>query len=298
MAGVIVMDVKTYLEDWLSLRRADLRPRTIESYEDLISRLVVPAIGSIGVADLAPDHVRHLLAAIVATGHTRTAELVYVMLKCAFADLEPTPMRKVKRPRHKAKRPEAWSDDQMVIYLEACKTARRGLALSLALLLGLRRGEICGLKWEAVDLDAGYLHIRNQRVALRGGVVIDAPPKSDAGFRSIPLPPQLAQRLREARGLPSAYLCPLTPSGLDQAHRALTRSLDLPYIPLHGLRHTMASSAIRHGGDMRALQYLLGHAHYSTTADVYTHPNVDMLKTSIDAAVRPCYTVMQRVIEV
>lgn len=284
------MDVTTWLEDWLLLRKAELRPRTIESYQDLIRRYIIPEIGTMQTEELKPEHIRHLLAGIVAAGHTRTAELVFVLLSCAFDELENSPMHKIKRPKHHQTRPEPWTDAQIDIYLTACRTHRHGLALALGLILGLRRGEICGLRWQDVDFTVGEIHVCNQRVRLAGGEIVDSPPKSASGNRIIPIPDQLLPWLKSARGLPSAYLCRLTPSGLDQAHRKLAQRLDLPAIPLHGLRHSMATATLRHGKDMRSIQAILGHASYTTTANFYTHPDSTMLKASLDAYLKSCYT--------
>ena len=287
------MNISTWLTDWLTLRSPELRPRTIESYRDIMTRYVFPAIGDIETEALQPDDLRHLIAGIVAAGHERTAELCFVMLKCAFAELDHDPLRKIKRPKHRQTRPDPWQDPEIAIYLNACRTHRHGLALALAITLGLRRGEICGLKWLAVDFVAEIIHIDNQRITLASGETVDAPPKSATSIRTLPVPsepPWLLPALRRARGLPNAYLCPLTPSGLDQAHRKLVARLGLPPIPLHGLRHTMASASLRHGGEMRALQSILGHASYSTTANIYTHPDLTMLKSSLDVVTKGCYT--------
>lgn len=286
------MTVQTWLTDWLTLRSADLKPRTKEQYFDLITRYIVPEIGEIQAEALRPEHLRHLFAKVAATGHTRTSELLYVLCRCAFADLEQLDFRKIRRPAHQQKTPAAWSDAHMVKYLTALKDHRHSLALKLALMIGLRRGEICGLRWRDIDFDAEEINIINQRIRLATGQLIDAPPKSATSARTIPVPAPLMADLRAARGLPSAYVCRLTPSGLDQAHRALVRRLDLPYIPLHGLRHSMATSCIRHGGEMRSLQQLLGHANYATTANRYTHPDKLMLQKAVDAASLFCYTVI------
>lgn len=280
------MMVATWLTDWLILRKEEIRPRTYESYDDLITRYVIPSIGNLPVEDLRPEDVRHLLATIVAAGHTRTAELLFVLLRCAFAELDPNPMLRIKRPRHHQQSPEPWSDADMLRYLDACRLHPHGLALTLGLLLGLRRGEICGLRWQDIDLPAGEIHIRNQRIRLASGEIIDAPPKSTSSIRTLPIPDQLRPWLVKARGMPAVYICPLTPSGLDQAHRKLVARLALPHIPLHGLRHTMASASLRHGGSMRALQDVLGHSSYTTTANIYTHPDRDMLKSSLDAVIQ------------
>jgi integrase len=288
---VVTVIFATWLNDWLILRKGELRPRTVESYQDLIDRYVIPSLGNVDVADLRADALRHLLASIVAAGHGRTAELLFVMLKSACADLDINPMLKVKRPKHHQQSPAPWPDEAMAVYLAACIDHPHGLALSLGLLLGLRRGEICGLRWQAIDLTANTITIDNQRLRLATGEIIDAPPKSASSIRTLPIPDQLRPWLVKARGMPTAYLCPLTPSGLDQAHRKLVARLGLPHIPLHGLRHTMATASLRHGGDMRSLQSILGHASYSTTANIYTHPDLDMLKSSLDAVSASCYTV-------
>lgn len=283
------MTVLQYLQDWLSLRAGALKPRTVDMYTGLIDRYVAHPLGNIAVDQLTAAHIRPVLAALCTAGHTRTAELVFVMLRCALQDLEPSPMRGVPRPAHVQQTPDAWTDAQISAYLAALRTQRQGLALSLALVLGLRRGEVCGLRWSDIDFDRAEVLIQNQRVRLDSGRIIDATPKSRASVRRLPIPAPLLARLRACRQL-SGYVCHITPSGLDSAHRRLVRRLGLPYIPLHGLRHSFATACIRHGGDMRCLQLLLGHASYSTTANRYTHPDGEMLRAALDAASALCYT--------
>lgn len=285
--------LKEYLNDWLVLRSGVLRPRTVESYESLIRLHIAPQIGDVPMDQLSNLHIRPTLAAIMAKGHERTAELCYVMLKAALSDLEPSPMKGVPRPMHVQNIPDAWSDEQISAYMNALADHPHGLALSLGLALGLRRGEICGLRWQDVSWETCEIYVCNQRMRLDSGKIIDAPPKSRAGFRHIPVPPPLMARLRHERQL-TGYIDRISPSGLDAAHRALVRRLDLPYLPLHGLRHSMATSCIRHGGEMRALQEVLGHSDYSVTANRYTHPDGKMRRAAIDAAAYSWYTVTMR----
>lgn len=279
------MLTKDYLSSWLRLRSGGLKPRSIESYESLIRLHIAPALGDLPTEDLDPAAVLAMLAGICAAGHTRTAELCYVLLKAAL----PAAVSGVPRPAHIQRSPEAWSDDQIRSYMDALPGHRHGIALQLGLVLGLRRGEICGLRWTDIDFQHGVLQVINQRVRLDTGEIIDTSPKSRSSVRLLPLPAPLLAQLRQRRQL-TGYVCPLTPSGLDAAHRALVRRLGLPYIPLHGLRHSMATAVIRHGGDMRCLQQLLGHASYATTANRYTHPDRAMLQSSLDAAANVCYT--------
>lgn len=289
---VITMLLSVWLSDWIALRAPELKPRTIESYKDLCRLHINPALGQWELHELTPEAITHMLAGISAEGHSRTCEMCYVLLRSALKDCEPDPMRRVRRPAHLQVSPEAWSDADCATYLRALVGHRHQLPLSLALLLGLRRGEICGLRWQDVDFQRGLIHIVNQRQRLASGEIVDLTPKSRTSVRTLPIPGQLLPLLRRCRQL-SGYLCSISPSGLDAAHRAIVRRLGLPYIPLHGLRHSMATACIRHGGDMRSLQAVLGHASYATTANRYTHPDVDMLRSTIDLANVSCYNVLQ-----
>ena len=94
----------------------------------------------------------------------------------------------------------------------------------------------------------------------------------------------LLRILRAAYRLGDGYVEPLTPGALDAAHRRCIRRLGLPRLTLHGLRHTMATQALRNGASMRALQMVLGHADYRTTAMIYAHPDMAMLRRVVDAA--------------
>ena len=285
-----MQSLSEYLGDWLALRAGGLRPRTVDSYASLIRLHVVPVIGDVPMDQLSQWVIRLCLARIAAAGKGRTAELVFVMLSAALADAPGRPMAGVPRPAHVQSTPDAWSDAQMSAYMSALADHPHGLALSLGLLCGLRRGEICGLRWQDVSWETDELRITNQRMRLDSGLIIDAPPKSRAGVRTVPVPPPLMAWLRQSRQL-VGYIDGITPSGLDQAHRALVARLGLPPIPLHGLRHSMATSCIRHGGDIRSLQVVLGHARYATTADRYTHPDHQMLRRAVDLAALSCYTV-------
>ena len=284
-----------YLSDWLSLRSGGLKVRTVESYSALIRLHIAPMIGAVPVDQLTNRDIRPTLARIAAEGHTRTAELCYVMLKAALADLEPSPMKGVPRPMHKQRTPEPWTDDQMAAYMAALADHPHGLALAFGLVCGLRRGEICGLRWQDVDWDSSEIYVCNQRMRLDSGQIIDAPPKSRASLRRVPVPAPLMARLRQARQL-SGYIDSITPSGLDAAHRALVARLDLPAIPLHGLRHSMATACVRHGGEMRALQEVLGHSNYTVTANRYTHPDGAMRRAAVDAASASWYTVHTQIV--
>lgn len=275
------MHLREYLTDWLTLKSAALKPRTIESYRYVI-RHICAHLGDMEISALTNFDVGHALAAICAQ-HSRTAEMCFVLLRDAIGDFPNNPMRGVMRPKHVQSSPDAWNDDQIAVYVQSLIGHRHQIPLLLAVSLGMRRGEICGLRWSDIDFDSSTIHICNQRQRMEDGSIIDCTPKSFTSDRVIPVPVQLMRLLREHRQI-GGYVCNITPSGLDSAHRRHVRELSLPPIPLHGLRHSFATACVRHGGSMRALQLLLGHSSYATTANRYTHPDMQMLREAMDTA--------------
>lgn len=288
---VMRMTLEAYLHEWVLLRSVGLRPRTIECYTTLIRLYIAPAIGDRKLDKLKSKHIARMLSSIMATGHTRTAELCYVLLRAALRSavvtrrLKWSPCEAVTRPKHIPAEGRAWTREQTRAYVSAIAGHKHELAWLLAIGMGLRRGEICGLRWEYVDLRARVLHVCNQRQRLADGRLIDAPPKSRAGTRDLPIPAVVYDALRRKYQF-CGYVVPITPSGLDAAHRALLRRLDLPYIRLHDLRHTMATNAARNGALTRVLASVLGHSDPALTARCYTHVDDEMVGQALDAAAR------------
>lgn len=288
----MTLTLSAYFEQWIALRAAALRPRTVESYRATFRLHIAPALGRKWLRMLRPAQITQTLATICATGHTRTAELVYVLLRKLLADaalagaVGANPMARVQRPQHRPRRAAWLSADQLSRYLLTIQSDPYRIAWLLAICCGLRRGEICGLRWQDVDFTGRQLHVTNQR-QLIGGKLIDGAPKSDAGMRTVPVPDQLLAQLRGCRQLAGYVIVrpdglPITPNGLYQAHRRALDRAGLAPVPLHALRHTMAATAVSAGVPVRVLQPILGHAHYSTTADTYGHIDPAAMRNAID----------------
>lgn len=284
------MNTGEYLNQWL-LQKCDSRhlsPRTVDSYASIIRLHIAPALGAIALAAISAADISAFLQ-LLHSRKPRTAQLAFAVLRMAFADAEESgliarsPCVRMAAPAHQPAPLKVWSDQQIGVYLSAAIRHKHAAAWLLAIQCGLRRGEIVGLRWSDVDQQERILHITNQRQRLDDGRIVDLPPKSRSGVRHIPYNALIADALSHIRHT-SPYVVNLTPSGLDQAHSRLLQQLSLPYIHLHGLRHTMATAAIRHGASMRALQMILGHSDVSTTSRIYTHPDLDMLRAVIDCA--------------
>ena len=152
---------------------------------------------------------------------------------------------------------------------------------------GLRRGEICGLRWEDYDADRKILTIRRSVSIGVNGEILIGNPKTDNGIRTILLPDKTAKILdKRLAGSYSEWIFPNLqhcekPTNPVTAYNNLKRILkkaDLPQIRFHDLRHTFATYAQANGVDTKTLSSILGHSNASFTLDRYTHVTTEMQK--------------------
>lgn len=157
------------------------------------------------------------------------------------------------------------------------------LPVKLAAYLGLRRSEICGLRWENVDLEAGLLSIREVRTEVGGSVVLKSPKTRTSarrlGITGLQDLQQVLRRAWERRRSddPKEWVVlrqdgtPPKPDQLTRDLLTVVRRQGLPKISLHGLRHSFASVANSQGVPMFDISRTLGHSSMTVTSNIYTH---------------------------
>jgi len=175
------------------------------------------------------------------------------------------------------------------VFLAAARGDRLEALYAVAVGLGLRQGEICGLRWEDVDVERGRLSVRKQ-VQRIGGKARLVDLKTRQSRRTIALPRVIAAQLRahkvcqnEERLLarerwqdwslvfPSTIGTPLEPSNLTKRYKALLAGAGLPAIRFHDLRHSCASLLIAQGISPRVVMETLGHSQIGLTMNTYAH---------------------------
>ena len=156
---------------------------------------------------------------------------------------------------------------------------------------GLRKGEICGLMWSDFDEEKGILKVSRTVSVKRGGGIEWGETKTEAGRRTIVLPPSTAEVLRarkvKIKGqwiFPNIYKpeLPMNPGSAYNRLMTLLKNADLPRVRFHDLRHTFATHAQAGGVDVKTLSKILGHTNASFTIDTYTHVTTDMQKRASD----------------
>ena len=303
-----ILTVRQFAEDhWVpSLRASDLRESTVASYVRSLRTYVLPRLGGVRLRDVSPARLAAWLDQLKADGAgDRTVEIAGVtahkLFKAAM-DRElisrnpaDNPAVRAARPKAKAKIPAIWSAEETRRFLEDQSADRLFALWRLAAMSGLRRGELCGLRWADVDLDAGTLRVSTTRVVVDYKVV-ESGPKTARSARTIGLDPATVGALRAHRAQQAAERLaagelwagddhvfvdelgrPYHPQRLTQMFATRARAAGLPVIKLHALRHGHATHGIEAGVDLKIMSERLGHSSYSITADIYSHvtPAVD-----------------------
>jgi len=186
--------------------------------------------------------------------------------------------------------------DGVARLLAACAGDDLGPLITVAVLTGLRLGELLGLQWDDVDLEAGAVYVRPIFYRMRGQWV-ESEPRSAAGKRKVVLPAPVLVMLREYRKaqleqrlkagpdwhqefgdlvFSTASGRPIHPANIHRELKAVLSRAGLPPIRFHDLRHTHASLLLKDGVNPRVVQERLGHSTVSLTLQVYSHVLPDL----------------------
>jgi integrase len=295
--GIKAWTLERYLHHWLTEVAAQrLRPTTIAGYETVIRVHLVPALGHKKLTSLTPQDVRRLLAAKRDAGlSVRMVQYIHAVLRNALQNA----VREELVPRNVAKLVQVEAPDydvgkgltitQAQRLLETVKNTRWHTLYVLALMLGLRRGELLGLRWSDIDLDNATLTVRQNLVRVAGQLRIQAP-KTRRSRRTLPLPPQVVTALRAHRArqtkdrlaagsswadndlvFTTALGTPIEPRNLNRHFYSIRDKAGLPDVRFHDLRHTCLTLLLSLGTPPHIAQAIAGHSHIDVTMMIYAH---------------------------
>lgn len=267
------------VNEWWEEHEKTITPNTAQGYRAAVSRAKL-RFGKQDIASIKPPDINKFIKDFVRQEHvarkTATNQLLIcnLIFKYAVAQgyVEANPARDLTVPRGLAHNPRELPTDEEIRAIEANTDHPFGMFALWILYTGCRRGELLGLKWEDVDLEARTVSIKRSVYWISTTPLTKAP-KSKAGVRTVALPDALYKHLKPGKG----WIFPDDRTGKLMTHGRF-QTLWYHYIEdigvsvtPHQLRHAYATMLYDCGIGIKDAQALLGHAYASTTQDIYTH---------------------------
>ncbi|MFH9120421.1 tyrosine-type recombinase/integrase [Streptomyces globisporus] len=288
-----------WLPYWLEeFVRDDRKKTTYAKYETHVRRYLIPHIGSKRLETLGAADVRRMLAAVTAQASAATAKESHRVLRSALTAacreelITRNVVKLVPAPRVQSRELKPWDLEETTTFLEAARKDPLYAAFVLAVALGLRRGEILGLRWSDIDLERRTLTVRNQIQRVQKELYADS--TKNRRTRAIPVPlmcvaPLRWQRLRQAAQRLAAgqawhdsdYVFTtrtgrtIEPRNLSRSFERITDNAGLRRIRLHDARHGCATLLFAAGVPARVVMEILGHSQIAVTMNIYTHVSDD-----------------------
>lgn len=284
-----------YLETWLADHTRTLRPGTASAYRSRVNMILATPFAQRRLSSMTEQDYRWLVAALKdqSESHTTLVQKVGTLVTALDAAVRSGvllghPLRNITITRTEERFvPKWWDLETVTKFLNHRRYAHDPLlpVWHLAIVTGLRRGELHGLREEDVDYDAGLLHVRRQRIEVRGSVIEQAP-KTSTSEAPVYLDQDTLAMLKghlwgegyfvnDPRTLrPYASIRTFT-----EDWRLACRNANVPVIRFHDLRHTSASLLAAAGVPLAEAQARLRHWSPAMTAH-YTHHNVQAQRTA------------------
>jgi integrase len=290
---------------WLPVVRSRLKEGTYESYRSNMENHVLPRLGRVRLNEITPRMLTDLYVELLENGHMkhgrglspRTVRYIHAIVHTALADavdegiLATSPAERAKPPKPRPSPTSElryWEPHQLARFLHHVRGTPLEPLWHLAALTGMRRGEVCGLRWADIDFAHRRLSVRRSIVSV-GYRIVETTPKSHQA-RVIDLDEATATALNchwlrcdragraNGQGVPATdrvFCRPdggvLHPETVTALFRTALREAGLPRIRLHDLRHTHATLAIRAGVAPKVISERLGHHTPAFTMQQYAH---------------------------
>ena len=296
-----------YLERWLQIAKGTIAITTYSSYEGMLRYPLLPWFREKGVTlkGLTARHIQDFYSAQMKRVKPNTVihyhAVIHRALKYAVKTdlIDVNPADKVDRPRKNGFQPGFYDRDEMNRLFDCVSGLLIEAPVKLAAFYGLRRSEVLGLKWDAIDFDSGTITIQHTvtgcNVDGRYTIVARDTTKTKSSRRTLPLTPPIRELLLRLRAEQAenrrlcgdsyirgyeGYICVsemgarIRPEYLSSHFEQVLEKNGLRRIRFHDLRHSSASLLLANHVPLKQIQEWLGHSDFATTANIYAHLDV------------------------
>jgi len=319
------MTTGRWLTIWLRTVREEIAPRSYDRYASIVEQHLVPALGRLPIAKLAPAHIQQLYNYLALGGRRdgrsgplapRSRRQIHRVLTTALSRAveqqliarNPCDPFKKRLPKVERREMGTLSAEQAARLLEHARNSELYWPMLIALATGMRRGEVLALRWRHLDSDQGVLRVVESLEQTSRGLRFKSPKNNRS--RAITLPAFAIEELRRRKNQQAETLLalgirqnertlicarstgePFAPVALTHLFTRFMNSLKdhLPVIRFHDLRHTHATQLLLAGVHPRVAQERLGHSTVALTLDLYSHVTANMQEDAaqkIDLAFR------------
>ncbi|MCR5040921.1 MAG: site-specific integrase [Clostridia bacterium] len=309
-----------FLRNWLEIVRPTVEETTFGAYHSAVANRIIPYFDErypgLRLVDLTPKMIQDyysyelshngVSANTIKHRHANIHRALGYAFKTGLLDVNPAD--RVDLPKKNVFETEPYTEKDIMQLFEAVKDTPLELIVILTAFYGLRREEVLGLKWNAVDFDNHTITIKSvvTEAYLDGKcqLVEKNRTKTKSSFRTLPLVPQIESLLRQAKAQQEEYreLCGdcynmnyidyvnvnpmgdlIKPGYVSQQFPIFLKRAGLRKIRFHDLRHSCATLMYAKGVKLKDMQIWLGHSTISTTSNIYTHLDFDSKLDSANA---------------
>lgn len=287
------------IKEWIKVhtKKKELAATTLDGYNNIINNHLIPFFKDVEVQKIQPMHMQQYFNKKIETLAAKTLTQHYRVVKQYFdyavklQIISKNPCLNIDKPKAKKKKAEILNPDEAKNLLELIEgDYYYEAAVPLALVLGLRRGEVLGLTWDDVNFKENTIHIEQTQQKVNGKRIFKGP-KNESSERVIVAPSQLMAVLKKHK-LKQAMLqlrtkgqwknennlvctryngLPVSPTVMSTSFKNFMIKHNLPAIRFHDLRHTNASLMYLAKISFKEAANRLGHSNTKITADLYTH---------------------------
>lgn len=297
-------------DQWMADIRGNIKTSSFCLYETLLDHHIRPYFGKLHLQELTAGVIQEFINGKMEEDLSGTyIRSIMVLFQTILKSAQTKYQRKVplmaapQLPKPSKKMPEIFTLQEwrcLETHLK-CQDDAFSFGILLCMYMGLRIGELSGLRWG--DFDPASVQFKIRRTVYRIKNTAYVPdgaasktilcinsPKTPTSIRDIPLPLHLLEDLQMRRRAPEIFILTGTeqfmePRNIQKRYKRLLQQLGLRYLNFHALRHNFATLSIQGGSDYRTVAELLGHSSVNTTLNIYVHSDIDQKRKCLELLV-------------